>query len=94
MHIVLDIEGIRNQSLAMYPKSKPSNVDIKSFEIDINHLKVTYREGNTKVTNASLIYDNTGNLNNRLPIIKEKNPTLKIIKQGVENGLEWALVII
>jgi len=92
----IEIIGTDLKDLRQKLISETSNkmIDEKSFEIDINHLKVTYREGNTKVTNASLIYDNTGNLNNRLPIIKEKNPTLKIIKQGVENGLEWALVII
>jgi len=92
----IEIIGTDLKDLRQKLISETSNkmIDEKSFEIDIKNLKVTYREGNTKVTNASLIYDNTGNLNNRLPIIKEKNPTLKIIKQGVENGLEWALVII
>jgi hypothetical protein len=86
-----DLKDLRTKLIS---ETSGKMVDEKSFEIDIKNLKVTYKEGNTKVTNASLIYDNTGNLNNRLPIIKEKNPTLQIIKQGVENGVEWALVII
>lgn len=42
----------------------------------------------------SLIFDDQGQLDNRLKMIISKNPTMEIIEKGENNGIVWVVVII
>jgi hypothetical protein len=51
-----------------------------------------YSEGNTPVKSVSLIYDDKGQLETRIPQITQKNPTMKVAKKGKAGNIEWAIV--
>jgi hypothetical protein len=67
-------------------------IDLNSVDIDFNKMKVTYNTGTTKVMNLSLVVDNKGDLEKRLGDIQQKNPTMKVIKKGFDQGLQWSLL--
>lgn len=83
----------------IYTTTTNISIDPNSINVDMNNLTIKYKLGNVKVQRISVIYDNTGNLTTRLTNIKQKEPTLKIIKQGSINDkelgqTEWAVVIL
>lgn len=69
------------------------SVDINSFIVDIKNYKLKYKVGGTKIKSMSLIFDDQGQLDNRLPDIRQKNPGMEVLKKGKDNNIEWALVI-
>jgi hypothetical protein len=42
----------------------------------------------------TLIFDDKGQMSDRLIMIKSKNPTMKIIEQGKDSNIDWVVVII
>ena len=70
------------------------SIDPNSLKIDINQMKVSFNKGNTKINNLSIIFDNVGELDNRLVTIKQKNAGLTIVEKGSHKGVQWALVIL
>ena len=70
------------------------SIDPNSLKIDINQMKVSFNKGNTKINNLSIIFDNVGDLDNRLVTIKQKNAGLTIVEKGNHKGIQWALVIL
>jgi len=71
-------------------------IDENSVEFDINTYTVTYNTGNKKIQNMSLIIDDQGQLENRLPNIRKQNPTMveKDEWKGQVGNIEWIFVII
>jgi hypothetical protein len=60
----------------------------------MDEYKITFKSGNKKIQNISLIFDDQGQLSNRLVMIKSKNPTMDIIEQGKDNNIDWVIVVI
>jgi hypothetical protein len=69
------------------------SIDVNSISIDIKTLEVRFKAGPTKIQNLSLITDNLGNIDTRLVDIRSDNPTIKVIDRGVQNQLQWALLL-
>ena len=76
-------------------KSETLNISIdeNTLDIDISQFSVTFNSGQTKIKGMSLIFDDQGQLENRLPSIKSKNPNMKEFKKGKNGNIEWVLVI-
>jgi len=70
------------------------SIDLKSLKVDFDNLKISYKLGKQKIKNLSLIFDNQGDLENRLKVIKEKNPTLEILERGTYKNYEWVISVI
>jgi hypothetical protein len=68
------------------------SIDTNSFVVDMNNYKISFETGNTKVKSLSLIFDDKGQLDTRLPDIQSKNPTMEIIKKGKTGNVEWVVV--
>jgi len=68
------------------------SIDPNSFELDPSTYTLKYSEGNTPVKSVSLIYDDKGQLETRIPQITQKNPTMKVAKKGKVGNIEWAIV--
>ena len=68
------------------------SIDPNSFELDPSTYTLKYSEGNTPVKSVSLIYDDKGQLETRIPQITQKNPTMKVAKKGKAGNIEWAIV--
>lgn len=75
-------------------KTKDIYIDTDSIQIDINNFKVSYKAGTQKIKVMSFLYDDQGQLENRLANIKTQNPTLKEIVKGKTGNVEWVLSII
>lgn len=70
------------------------SIDPNSVEVDMDNYTVSFSKGDQKIQVISLIFDNTGDLQNRLKSIKSKNPTLKTLKTGKNGGMDWVISII
>lgn len=68
------------------------SINPNSFVLDTNTFKLQYSEGDTPVKSVSLIYDDQGQLENRLPQLLQKNPTMKVAKKGKVSNIEWAIL--
>lgn len=92
----IQITGVDINDLRENLKKQTTNqsIDLKSLKIDFDNLRISYRLGDTKIGNLSLIFDNQGNLENRLKVIKEKNPTLEILERGIYKNYEWVFSVI
>ena len=92
------IEGNGFNDLRNKLKTQTSGITIdeNSVRIDINTYKVSYNVGNTKIQNMSLIFDDQGQLENRLPSIRKNNPTMieKSEWKGKVGNIEWIFVVI
>ena len=77
-------------------KTSGATIDLNTVKININSLNVTYNTGNTKIQNMSLIFDDQGQLENRLPSIRKNNPTMieKPEWKGKVGNLDWIFVVI
>jgi len=76
-------------------ETKSVSVNLDSIKVDMNRNSVSYNPGNTKIQSMSLIFDpNKDTLNTRFNSIKEKNPTIKLIESGNNNGYFWMLSVI
>ena len=89
------IKGSNTGELRMRLKNETAglSIDVNSISINIKTLEVKFKAGPTKITNLSLVFDNLGNIDSRLVDIKSENPTMQVIDRGVENGLQWALLV-
>ena len=70
------------------------SIDPNSITINMDEYKISFNSGNKKIQIMSLIFDDKGQLSDRLVMIKSKNPTMKIIEQGKDNNIDWVVVII
>jgi len=70
------------------------SIDLESLKLDLDNLKLSYKPGNQKIKNISLIFDNQGDLESRIKVIQEKNPTLEILKRGNYKNYEWIISVI
>ena len=86
-----DINDLRTK---LKEQTQNISIDPNSIIIDMDVYKVSFKLGNKKIQIMSLIFDDQGQLSNRLVTIKSKNPTMNIIEQGKDNNIDWALVII
>jgi len=86
-----DFNDLRNK---LSGETKNISIDSSSISIDINNYTVRFNSGNDKISVMSFIFDDTGNLKNRIENIKSKNPTLKEVKSGKVNNVEWLLSVI
>jgi hypothetical protein len=59
----------------------------------MKNYKVSYKTGGVGIYKISLLFDDSGNLEDRLKNIKIKNPTFKEIKRGRINNLDWAISV-
>ena len=79
-------------------ETKNISIDVNSIKVDMNNYTVSYNYGDTKIQKLSLLFDDRGDLYNRLESILIDNPTMKVLKDGKinKNGKEyqWALSII
>ncbi len=75
-------------------QTKKISINPQSVNINIDNLEVTYEDGNQIIEVISFIWDDKGQLNNRLDSLKISNPTMKVLKTGKNQGLDWALSII
>ena len=90
------IQGKDINDLRVKLKEQTQNISIdpNSINVDIDNYKVSYNSGDKKIQTLSLIFDDKGQLSNRLMIIKSKNPTMEIIEQGKDKNIDWVVVII
>jgi hypothetical protein len=86
-----DINNLRDKLNA---ETKDIYIDINSINVDMENYKVSYKTGDVEIYKISLLFDDSGNLDSRLKMIKSKNPTFKEIKRGRINNLDWAISII
>jgi hypothetical protein len=86
-----DINDLRNK---LNSETKNVYIDINSINVDMNNYRISYKTGNVKIYKISLLFDDSGNLDNRLSNIKSQNPTFKEIKRGKIGNLDWVVSII
>lgn len=89
----ITIQGNGFQDLRNKLKEKTANISIdpKSIKIDMNKFNVSYLLGDKKIQNISLIFDDQGQLENRLPKIKDDNKTMVEIGKGKVGNIEWLI---
>lgn len=86
-----DINDLRNK---LNSETKNIYIDINSINIDMNNYKISYKTGDVKIYKISLLFDDSGNLQNRLKNVKIQNQTFKEIKIGKVNNIEWVVGLI
>lgn len=86
-----DINDLRTK---LKEQTQNISIDLNSITIDMDNYKITFKSGNKKIQTMSLIFDDQGQMSNRLMMIKSKNPTIEIIEQGKDNNIDWVVVII
>ena len=86
-----DINDLRSK---LKEQTQNISIDPNSINVDMDNYEVSYNSGDKKIQTISLIFDDKGQLSNRLMIIKSKNPTMEIIEQGNDNNIDWVVVII
>jgi hypothetical protein len=86
-----DINDLRSK---LKEQTQNISIDPNSINVDMDNYEVSYNSGDKKIQTISLIFDNKGQLSNRLMIIKSKNPTMEIVEQGKDNNIDWVVVII
>jgi DNA-directed RNA polymerase subunit H (RpoH/RPB5) len=75
-------------------QTKDISIDPNSIEINMDNYSISYQLGNKKIKVISLIYDDSGQLENRLITVKNQNPTLEIIEKGKSGNINWVVSII
>ena len=86
-----DINDLRSK---LKEQTQNISIDPNSINVDMDNYEVSYNSGDKKIQTISLIFDDKGQLSNRLMIIKSKNPTMEIVEQGKDNNIDWVVVII
>ena len=86
-----DINDLRTK---LKEQTQNISIDPNSITIDMDVYKVSFKSGNKKIQTMSLIFDDQGQMKNRLVMIKSKNPTMEIIEQGKDNNIDWVVVMI
>ena len=75
-------------------QTKDISIDPNSIEINMDNYSISYKLGNKKIKVISLIYDDKGELENRLDNIKNQNPTLEVLEKGKSGNFDWIVSII
>jgi hypothetical protein len=83
-----DINELRNK---LKQQTQNISIDPTSIKVDINNYKVSFNKGDKKINVISLLFDNSGLMDERLEKIKISNPSLEVIQKGKTNGLDWVL---
>jgi len=86
-----DINDLRSK---LNSETKDIYIDINSVKVDMNNYKISYKTGNIKIHKISLLFDDSGNLQNRLKNVKLQNQTFKEIKTGNIGNVEWVVGLI
>lgn len=86
-----DINDLRDK---LNTETRNIYIDVNSINVDMKNYKVSYRTGDVGIHKISLLFDDSGNLEDRLKNIKTKNQTFKEIKRGKINNLDWAISVI
>jgi len=86
-----DINNLRDK---LNVETRDIYIDINSINVDIKNYKVSYKTGDVGINKISLLFDDSGNLEDRLKNIKAKNATFKEIKRGRINNIDWVISII
>lgn len=86
-----DINDLR---VKLKEQTQNISIDPSSVNVDMGEYKISYNSGDKKIQIMSLIFDDQGQLSDRLVMIKSKNPTMEIIKRGNLNNIDWVVVII
>lgn len=89
----ITIEGSNLLDLRDKMKSKVNiSIEPESFMVDITKNQISFNLGTVKVKSLSFIYDDQNQLDNRIPLILQKNPNMKIGKKGKTGNIEWAVL--
>lgn len=83
-----DLDDLRTKMKALTNLS----INPKSFNVYLNQFKVEFESGDTKVKSLSFIFDDKGEMRNRLPQILAQNPTMKVAFQGKSGNIEYAVL--
>ena len=75
-----DINDLRSK---LKEQTQNISIDPNSINVDMDNYEVSYNSGDKKIQTISLIFDDKGQLSNRLMIIK-----------GKDNNIDWVVVII
>lgn len=86
-----DINDLRDK---LNSETRDIYIDANSINVDIKNYKVSYKTGDVGINKISLLFDDSGNLEDRLKNIKAKNATFKEIKRGRINNIDWVISII
>jgi hypothetical protein len=86
-----DINDLRTK---LKEQTQNISIDPNSITIDMDVYKISFNSGNKKIQVMSLIFDDKGQMSDRLVMIKSKNPTMRIIEQGKDSNIDWVVVII
>lgn len=85
----ISLDDLRNQML----QQKNISIDPDSFEVDLDSNTITFSTGDTKVDHLSFIFDDRGQLNNRLNyMISPKNPSMVVAKVDVRSNPQYAVL--
>jgi hypothetical protein len=86
-----DINDLRDK---LNSETRNIYIDVNSINIDMKNYKVSYKTGDVGIHKISLLFDDSGDLDNRLKNIKAKNQTFKEIKKGRIGNLDWVISLI
>lgn len=87
----IDINDLRDK---LNTETRNIYIDINSINVDMKNYKVSYRTGDVGIHKISLLFDDSGNLEDRLKNIKAKNAIFKEIKKGRINNIDWVISVI
>ena len=86
-----DINDLRDK---LNTETRNIYIDVNSINVDMKNYKVSYRTGDVGIHKISLLFDDSGNLEDRLKNIKTKNAIFKEIKKGRINNIDWVISVI
>ena len=86
-----DIGDLRTK---LKEQTRNISIDLNSVTIDMDVYKISFNSGNEQIQIMSLIFDDKGQMSDRLVMIKSKNPTMRIIEQGKDSNIDWVVIII
>ena len=75
-------------------QTKNISIDPNSIKVDMDNFTISYNTGDKKIDIISLIIDDKGQLDNRLPTIQSKNPNMEIKQRGNKGNVDWVVSII
>jgi len=68
------------------------SISPNSFDVDLDSKTITFETGQRKVKSLSFIFDDKGQLENRLPKIHEKNPNMIVAQKDLESYPQYAVL--
>jgi hypothetical protein len=92
--VVIQGSSLANLRSELLSKTSGTSIDLKSIKVYMNQFKVTYKQGDTKIQNMSIIFDpDKNNLEKRLEVIKSKNQNMvKTDLTGEKDGFHWIIL--